>query len=200
MARYLAGPLANLIGELHKLPGIGPKSAQRLAYYLLQRPPEEVRSLVDSILEARQKIRFCDICFDLTEQNPCAICTDESRNPALLCVVEQARDVMVFERSRSFRGKYHVLQGAISPIDGVGPEKLKIQELLRRVEAEGVEEVVVATNLNAEGDVTAMYLARLLKPLGVKVTRLAQGLPVGSDLEYADEVTLSKALEGRREL
>lgn len=200
MANYYAGPLAELIGELHKLPGVGPKSAQRLAFYLLQRPAEEVNRLAKSILEAREKIRFCDTCFNLTELNPCAICTDQLRSRELLCVVEQARDVLAFERTRGFKGRYHVLQGVISPIDGIGPEKLRIKELVNRVEAEGVKEVVVATNLNAEGDVTAMYLARLLKPLGVKVTRLAQGLPVGSDLEYADEVTLGKALEGRREL
>ncbi|NPV93117.1 MAG: recombination protein RecR [Firmicutes bacterium] len=200
MSSYYTGPLANLIGELNKLPGIGPKSAQRLAFYLLQRPSEEVHRLADSILEAKERIRFCSTCYNLTEQNPCAICSDEQRNPEVVCVVEQARDVVAFERTRGFRGKYHVLQGVISPIDGIGPEKLRIKELVKRVEGEVVKEVVVATNLNAEGDVTAMYLARLLKPLGIKVTRLAQGLPVGSDLEYADEVTLGKALEGRREL
>jgi len=192
--------IANLVSELHKLPGIGPKTAQRLAFYLLQRPPEDAERLANAILEARRKIRFCSVCYSLTESDPCPICQDDTREASLLCVVEQARDVAALEKTRSFRGRYHVLQGVISPMDGMGPERLRIKELLERVEKEQVKEVILATNLTAEGEVTAMYVARLLKPLGVRVTRLAQGLPAGGDLEYADEVTLSRALEGRREV
>lgn len=200
MAFHYTETIANLIGELHKLPGIGPKTAQRLAFYLLQRPPEEVERLAKAILEAREKIRFCSVCYSLTEVDPCVICGDEERDASLLCVVEQARDVVALEKTRSFRGRYHVLQGVISPMDGMGPERLRIKELLQRIEKEQIKEVILATNLTTEGEVTAMYVARLLKPLGVRVTRLAQGLPVGGDLEYADEVTLTRALEGRREV
>lgn len=197
---YYVGPVANLINELHKLPGIGPKSAQRLAFFILQRPLEEARQLAESILEAREKIGYCSVCCNLTDRDPCAICSDEQRNSALLCVVEQPRDVAAFEKTRGYRGNYHVLQGVISPMDGVGPDKLRIRELLERIKQGKVQEVILGTNLNPEGDVTAMYIARLLKPLGIRVSRLAHGLPVGGDLEYADELTLEKSLEGRREM
>jgi recombination protein RecR len=197
---YYVGPVANLINELHKLPGIGPKSAQRLAFFILQQPLEEARQLAESILEAREKIGYCSVCCNLTDRDPCTICSDEQRNSALLCVVEQPRDVAAFEKTRGYRGKYHVLQGVISPMDGVGPDKLRIRELLERINQGKVREVILGTNLNPEGDVTAMYIARLLKPLGIRVSRLAHGLPVGGDLEYADELTLEKSLEGRREM
>ncbi len=197
---YYVGPVANLINELHKLPGIGPKSAQRLAFFILQRPLEEARQLAEAILEAREKIGYCSVCCNLTDRDPCAICSDGQRNSALLCVVEQPRDVATFEKTRGYRGKYHVLQGVISPMDGVGPDKLRIRELLERINQGKVQEVILGTNLNPEGDVTAMYIARLLKPLGIRVSRLAHGLPVGGDLEYADELTLEKSLEGRREM
>jgi len=200
MSTLVAGALARLISEFNRLPGVGPKSAQRLAYYLVQRPPEESQNLAAAILDARRLIGSCSTCFNLTDQEPCAICRDPERDSQLLCVVEQPRDVVAFERTRGFRGRYHVLQGVISPVAGIGPDSLRIKELLQRIAGEGIAEVVVATNPSTEGEVTALYLARLLKPLGVKVTRLAQGLPMGSDLEYADEITLSRALEGRREL
>lgn len=197
---YYVGPVANLIKELHKLPGIGPKSAQRLAFFILQLPVAEAQRLAEAILVAREKISYCSICGNLTDQDPCSICRDEARNPALICVVEQARDLIAIEKTRNYRGRYHVLQGALSPMDGIGPEKLRITELIDRIQNGGVQEVILGTNLNPEGDVTAMYLAKLLKPSGVRVTRLAHGLPVGGDLEYADELTLSKSLEGRREM
>jgi recombination protein RecR len=201
-----AAPLQRLIDELGKLPTIGPKTAQRLAFYMLSMNQTDAQALAEAILEAKRLIRHCSICGNITDVDPCAICTSERRNHAVICVVEDPRDIAAMERTREFSGVYHVLQGAISPLDGVGPDDLRIAELLRRVapapgEAEGtVQEVIVATNPRVEGEATALYLAHVLKPLGVRVTRIAHGLPVGGDLEYADEVTLARALEGRRDL
>ncbi len=195
---YYAEPLAKLIEELAKLPGIGPKTAQRLAFFILNRTSQESRGLAEAILAAKEKIGYCEICSNLTDVSPCPTCTDSGRDRSLICVVEQPQDVIAFEKTREFKGLYHVLHGAISPMDGIGPEELKIKELLARLD--GVAETIIATNPNVEGEATALYLARLLKPLGVKVTRIARGLPMGGDLEYADELTLLKALEGRREL
>lgn len=197
--RY-AQPIARLIDELTKLPGVGPKTAQRLAFHLLFQPLEDVRNLAEAMLDAREKVCYCSICCNLTDQDPCQICTHPNRDAALLCVVEQPRDVVAMEKTRDYKGLYHVLQGAISPMEGVGPDDIRIRELLQRLGDGRVQEVILATNPNLEGEATAMYLARLLKPLGLKVTRIARGLPVGGDLEYADEVTLAKALEGRREI
>lgn len=197
---YYAEPVARLIDELGKLPGIGPKTAQRLAFHLLNNDAGEARELAKAIVDAREKIRYCSVCSNLTEMDPCQICRDETRNRSVICVVEEPRDVVAIERTREFRGLYHVLQGAISPMEGVGPDQLKIKELLARLQDNHVQEIIAATNPNIEGEATAMYLARLIKPLGIKVTRIAHGLPVGGDLEYADEVTLSKAFEGRREI
>jgi recombination protein RecR len=195
-----AGPIARLIDEFARLPGIGPKTAQRLAFYILNEPPEAARSLARALVEAREKIRRCSGCCDLTDRDPCAICQDARRNREILCVVEQPRDVMAMEKSRGFRGLYHVLHGAISPMSGVGPGDLTVRELMERLARSSVKEVILATNPNVEGDATALYLARLIKPSGIRVTRLAHGLPVGASLEYADEITLSKALEGRQDL
>lgn len=200
MASPYAPPVQVLIDELGRLPGVGPKSAQRIAFHLLLAPADEVRRLAHAIVDAKERVRFCSRCFQLSEAELCPICSDEHRDSRLLCVVEEPRDVVAFERLGEFRGRYHVLQGAMSPLDGIGPDRLRIRELLARLEPEGVTEVILATNPNLEGDATAMYLARLLKPLGCKVTRLSSGLPVGGDLEYADELTLGRALEGRREL
>ena len=192
------GPVQDLIEEFGRLPGIGPKSAQRLAFHLLRIPAEDARRLARSIVEARDRIAWCTRCFNLAEGDLCRICSDGRREGSLLCVVEDPRDVVAIEKTGEFRGRYHVLQGAISPLEGVGPEQLRIRELLARVGPEGIEEVILATNPNIEGEATALYLVRILKPLGVRVTRIASGLPVGGDLEYADEVTLGRALEGRR--
>ncbi len=197
---YYAEPVAKLIEELGKLPGIGPKTAQRLAFHILNADPGVARALARAIVNAREKTRYCSVCSNLTDTDPCQTCRDESRNRSVICVVEEPRDIVAIERTREYRGLYHVLQGAISPMEGVGPDELKIKELLARLRDSSVQEVIVATNPNVEGEATAMYLARLIKPLGIKVTRIAHGLPVGGDLEYADEVTLSKAFEGRREL
>jgi recombination protein RecR len=197
---YLPDPLARLVDELARLPTVGPKTAQRLAFHILRMPEEEVQELAQAILDARARMRSCSICFNLTDVDPCAICTSPTRDPSVLCVVEDPRDVLAMERTREFKGRYHVLQGAISPLDGIGPEDLRIRELLQRLEGGEVREVIIATNPRVEGDATAIYLTRLIRPLGIKVTRIAHGLPVGGDIEYADEVTLAKALEGRREL
>ncbi|MBV8204509.1 MAG: recombination protein RecR [Candidatus Eremiobacteraeota bacterium] len=197
---HLAPPLSALIGELEKLPTVGPKTAARLAFYLLSASKEDAAALARAIVELKEKVRFCSRCFSLTESDPCAICNDARRDGAVICVVGEAKDVYAIERTMSFRGRYHVLGGLISPIEGIGVDKLKIQELLDRVRAEDTREIIIATNPNAEGESTALYLARLLTPLGVTVTRLAYGLPIGGDLDYADEVTLSRALEGRRAL
>jgi recombination protein RecR len=194
------GPVQTLIDELGRLPGVGPKSAQRIAFYLLKAAPEDARRLATAIVEAKERVSWCRRCFNIAEGELCAFCRDERRDARVLCVVEEPRDIVAVERTQEFRGRYHVLQGAISPIEGVGPEQLRIRELLERLGGDGVEEVILATNPNIEGEATAMYLARLLKPLGLRVTRIASGLPVGGDLEYADEVTLGRALEGRREI
>jgi recombination protein RecR len=194
------GAVQDLIDELGRLPGIGPKSAQRIAFHLLKLPREDALRLASAIVEARERVAFCRRCFNLAEGEECGICTDPRRDPTLLCVVEEARDLVAVEKTGEFRGRYHVLQGAISPIEGVGPDQLRVKELLARLDAEEVAEVILCTNPNIEGEATAMYLGRLLKPLGVRVTRIASGLPVGGDLEYADELTLGRALEGRRDV
>lgn len=193
-------PIARLIDELGRLPGIGPKTAQRLAFYILKSPRPDVLRLAEALMEARDKIRRCSICSNLTDEDPCAICSDPGRDRGLICVVEDPKDVMVMERTREYNGVYHVLGGAISPMEGVGPEDLRLKELVERVKSPGVEEVIVATNPDVEGEATAMYIARILSPFGVKVTRLARGVPVGGDLEYTDEATLAKALLGRRSI
>ncbi len=193
-------PVQRLIDELARLPGIGQKSAQRLAFHLLNIEEVDATRLADAIVEMRRDVRLCSRCFNVTADEECSICRDLRRDPAMICVVERAQDIPVLENTREFSGRYHVLGGAISPIAGVGPEQLRVAELVNRVEAESVKEVIVATNPTVEGDTTALYLARLLKPLGVTVTRLASGLPVGGDLDYADEITLGRALVGRQEL
>jgi recombination protein RecR len=194
------GPIQDLIDELSRLPGIGPKSAQRLAFWLVKAPPEEAKRLAESIVQAKERIFFCHECGNVAEGDLCRICRDEGRDRTVLCAVEEPKDVASIERAGVIKGRYHVLGGAISPLDGIGPEDLSVQGLLDRVQRDHVTEVIIATNPNLEGNATAMYVAALLKPAGVKVTRLASGLPVGGDLEYADEVTLSQALEGRREM
>jgi recombination protein RecR len=195
-----APPLARLIEELSKLPTIGPKTAQRLAFYMLSMTSQDAEALADAILEARRRIRHCSICGNITEADPCELCTDARCDHSVICVVEGARDIAAMERTREFKGVYHVLQGAISPLDGIGPDDLRIAELLKRLEDGAVREVIVATNPRVEGEATALYLSKVIRPLGIKVTRIAHGLPVGGDLEYADEITLARALEGRREL
>jgi len=197
---FYVAPVARLIEEFEKLPGIGHKSAQRLAYYVLNMPDERVKQFIDAIKEAKANTKYCSICSNLTDKDPCAICSSATRNHSVICVVEQPRDVIAMERTREYKGMYHVLHGAISPMDGTGPEDIKIKELLARLGDGNVNEVILATNPNIEGEATAMYISRILKPLGVKTTRIAHGIPVGGDLEYADEVTLAKALEGRREI
>ena len=196
----LAPPLSALISELEKLPTVGPKTAARLAFYLLSASKNDAEALSRAIIDLKEKIRFCSRCFSLTENDPCTICTDARRDASTICVVAEAKDVYAIERTMSYRGRYHVLGGLISPIEGVGVDQLKIKELLGRVRNDRTAEVIIATNPNAQGESTALYLARQLSPLGVKVTRLAYGLPIGGDLDYADEVTLSRALEGRRSL
>ncbi len=194
------GPVQTLIDELGRLPGIGPKSAQRIAYYLLKASPDDANRLARSITEAKARVSWCRQCFNIAQGELCGFCRDDRRDATVLCVVEEPRDIVAVERTHEFKGRYHVLQGAISPIEGIGPEQLRVKELLRRVGDGGVTEVILATNPNIEGEATAMYLAKLLKPLEITVTRLASGLPVGGDLEYADEVTLGRALEGRRQV
>jgi recombination protein RecR len=195
-----AGPVQDLIDELGRLPGVGPKSAQRIAFHLLKLPKADALRLADAIVEVKDKVAFCQRCFNVSESDLCSICADDRREPHVLCVVEEPKDIVAVEKTHEFRGRYHVLQGAMSPIEGIGPDQLKVKELLTRLEPEGVTEVILCTNPNIEGEATAMYLARLLKPLGVRVTRIASGLPVGGDLEYADELTLGRALEGRRDV
>ena len=199
MSRY-APTLARLIGELVRLPGIGPKSAQRLTFHLLKVPKDEAVALAQAIVDLKERVRHCAICYNMSEDERCNICGDPSRDESLLCIVEETNDLWAIEKSGSFKGRYHVLGGSLSPLDGRGPEQLTAKALLRRLETEGVKEVILATNPNVEGEATAMYLSRLLKPLAVLVTRIARGLPMGGDLEYADEITLSKAIEGRREV
>jgi recombination protein RecR len=200
MTSVYSPPVQALIDELGRLPGIGPKSAQRIAFHLLKIPADDVARLATAISDAKAKVRFCARCFNVTDDELCAFCRDDRRDQRVVCVVEESRDIVAVERTGEFHGRYHVLLGAMSPLEGVGPEQLKIRELLARIEPEGIEEVILCTNPNTEGEVTAMYLARQLRPLGLRVTRLASGLPVGGDLEYADELTLGRALEGRREL
>jgi recombination protein RecR len=193
-------PLGKLIEQLQRLPGIGAKSAQRLAFHVLKTPREEVERLADAMRDVKDHVTYCSVCGNITDTDPCYFCTDTGRNRRLICVVEEPENVAAIEKTRDFRGVYHVLMGALSPLQGVGPDDLKIKGLLGRVAEGGVEEVILATNPNVEGEATAIYLAKLLKPLGVRVTRIAMGVPVGSDLEYADEVTMMKAMEGRREV
>ena len=196
---HLPDPLIRLIEELQRLPGIGPKGAQRLAFHLLKTPRETTDRLIDAVREVKERVTYCSSCNNITAVDPCPICTGDDRDRRIICVVEEPPNVAAIEKAREFRGMYHVLMGALSPLQGIGPDDLKIKSLLARV-TDGVEEVILATNPNVEGEATAIYLARLLKPLGVKVTRIAMGVPVGSDLEYADEVTMNKAMEGRREV
>jgi recombination protein RecR len=193
-------PIARLVEELCKLPGVGQKTAQRLAFHLLKVPAEEAGSLAEAIVDAREKVTFCTRCFNFAQGDLCEYCADTRRDPTLVCVVERPQDIVAVERTGEFRGLYHVLGGAISPIDGIGPDELRIRELLERVRKDGIQEVIVATNPRVEGEATAVYLANILKSLGVRATRIASGLPVGGDLEYADEVTLGRALKGRLEL
>ena len=198
--KQYAKPLAELIKELSKLPGIGGKSAQRLAFHILALVDREAMDLEEAISEAKKNMKYCSVCGNLTDVDPCAYCSDESRDPSVICVVETPRDVSAVERIREFHGMYHVLHGAISPMDGIGPEDINLKSLILRLQDERVKEVILATNPNIEGEATAMYISRLIKPAGIKVSRIAHGIPVGGDLEYADEVTLAKALEGRKEL
>lgn len=198
MASTYTPPVQLLIDELGRLPGVGPKSAQRIAFHLLKIPADDVERLATAISDAKARVRFCERCFNVADDVLCPICRDDGRDPSIVCVVEESRDIVALEKTGEFRGRYHVLLGAMSPLEGIGPEQLKIRELVARIEPEGIEEIVLCTNPNTEGEVTAMYLARLLKPIGLTVTRIASGLPVGGDLEYADELTLGRALEGRR--
>lgn len=198
--QHLARPVARLIEEFEKLPGIGPKTAQRLTYFLLKASSEQAQGLAEAVMEVKEKIVFCSQCFNMTESDPCLICQEEERDRTIICVVEEPLDILALERTGGYNGLYHVLHGAISPVDGIGPEQLSIEPLIERLKGSPVKEVILATNPNLEGEATAMYLHRLLSPLGLRVTRLARGLPVGADLEYADEVTLTRALEGRREM
>jgi recombination protein RecR len=192
------GIVQDLIDELGRLPGVGPKSAQRIAFHLLQSDPTDVRRLAEVLVEVKEKVRFCSVCGNVAEEETCRICRDPRRDPALMCVVEEPKDVVAIERTREFKGRYHVLGGAISPIEGIGPDQLRIKELMQRLADGTVTEVIIATDPNLEGEATATYLTRFLSPLGLRVSRLASGLPVGGDLEYADEVTLGRAFEGRR--
>src|ERR687884_2326550 len=195
----LPDPLIRLIEELQRLPGIGPKGAQRLAFHLLRTPREQTERLVDAVRDVKERVTYCSICNNITDVDPCTFCTNQSRDHNVICVVEEPQNVSAIEKTREFKGVYHVLMGALSPLQGIGPDDLKIKSLLARV-SNGVSEIILATNPNVEGEATAIYLARLLKPLGVRVTRIAMGVPVGSDLEYADEVTMQRAMEGRREV
>jgi recombination protein RecR len=196
-----AGPVQDLIDELGRLPGVGPKSAQRIAFHLLKLPKDDALRLAQSIREVKEKVSWCHQCFNISEGELCGICLDQRRDATIVCVVEEPRDIVAVEKTQEFKGRYHVLQGAISPIDGIGPDQLKVRELLTRLGAEGIQELILCTNPNIEGEATALYLARLLKDVpGIRVTRIASGLPVGGDLEYADELTLGRALEGRREV
>src|SRR3989440_5467337 len=195
----LPDSLVRLIEELQRLPGIGPKGAQRLAFHILRTPREQTERLLDAVRDVKERVTYCSVCNNITDADPCAFCSAGNRDPHVICVVEEPQNVAAIEKTREFKGLYHVLQGALSPLQGVGPDDLKIKSLLSRVNG-GVTEIILATNPNVEGEATAIYLARLLKPLGVKVTRIAMGVPVGSDLEYTDEVTMHKAMEGRREV
>ncbi|MBP2645155.1 MAG: Recombination protein recR [Firmicutes bacterium] len=197
--QYIA-PLAKLIEQFRRLPGIGPKTAVRLAYHVLAMEKQQAKNFAEAIVDATEKIGYCSVCFNLTDCNPCRICSSSERDESLICVVEEPKDIVAMERTREYKGFYHVLHGSLSPLDGVGPDDLRLKELLARISEGRIAEVIMATNPDVEGEATAMYVSRLLKPLGVKVTRIGHGLPVGGELEYADEVTLSKALENRREM
>ncbi|HZZ64612.1 MAG TPA: recombination mediator RecR [Candidatus Baltobacteraceae bacterium] len=196
----LAGPVQTLINEFSKLPTVGPKTAARLVFYLLNRPRNEAQALAEAIIAVKDRVRLCSICYSITEDEPCAICSDERRDHSTICVVAEAKDIFALERTSAYKGRYHVLGGLISPMDGIGPAQLHVKELIERIAAESPSEIIIATNPNAEGEATALYLSRLITPVGVAVTRLAYGLPIGGDLDYADEVTLAKAIEGRRAL
>jgi len=197
---YYAAPIAKLIEAFSKLPGIGSKTAQRLAFYLLDMPQKEAEELAYAIINAKRNVKYCEVCSNITDSDRCNICSDVHRDNSIICVVEDPRDVVAMEKTREYKGLYHVLHGAISPMDGIGPDDIRIKELLSRLGDGNVKEVILATNPNIEGEATAMYISKLIKPLGIKATRIAHGVPVGGDLEYADEVTLMKALEGRREI
>lgn len=197
---YYAAPVAKLIEELSKLPGVGQKTAQRLAFHILDAPPQQAENLARSIVFARRNIKHCSVCCNMTDTDPCRICASEKRDKSVICVMENPRDVVAMEKTREYKGLYHVLHGAISPMEDIGPEDIRIKELLLRLQDDTVKEVILATNPTIEGEATAMYISRIIKPLGIKTTRIAHGIPVGGDLEYADEVTLVKAMEGRREL
>ncbi len=202
MAEGMAGapePIARLIEAFHKLPGIGPKSAQRLAYHILRTSEQDASALAIAIQDVKQRIVLCSVCMNITESDPCALCGDDRRDPTIICVVEQPLDILAVERTGAFRGRYHVLHGVLNPMDGIGPEDLRVRELLARVQSGEVKEVIMATNSSLEGEATSMYVQRLLSPLGVRVTRLARGMPTGADLEYTDDLTLSRALEGRQD-
>ena len=194
------GIVENLITQLSKLPGIGRKTAQRLAFFILTMPSEEARGIATAIVDIKDRARFCSVCFNITDTDPCGICSDPSRDKKRICVVEEPSNILAVERTRSFNGTYHVLLGALSPLDGITPDRLKINELARRIQSEGTSEVILATNPNTKGEMTAQYITELLKPSNIRITRIAYGLPIGSDIEFADEVTLTKALEGRREM
>ena len=193
-------PLARLIEQFQKLPGIGPKSAQRMAFHLLKMPLDEVRQFSTAIIDAKEKIKYCKKCFNMSSQDPCEICQDTGRDNNTICVISEAKDLIALEKTKEYKGSYHVLQGLISPLDGIGPEDLRVRELIERASSETIQEIILALNPSIEGEATSLYLSRLLKPMGIKVSRIAFGLPVGGDLEYADEVTLARALEGRREM
>jgi recombination protein RecR len=195
-----AGPIARLVAELSKLPGVGEKTAARLAFHILRGPAENAQALAQAIVDLRAKIRFCSTCWDFTEQDPCVVCKDQRRDSSLLCVVAHPQDVIAIERTGGFRGRYHVLHGVLSPLDGIGPDDLRISELVRRCGEGQVREVIVATNPSVEGETTAIYLAKLIRPLGMRVSRIATGVPIGGELEYADRLTLARALDGRRDL
>jgi recombination protein RecR len=197
---YFTPPLARLIEEFQRFPGVGPKSAQRMAFYVLNMPAQDVKRLAESIVEAKEKVKHCSRCFHLSANDPCEICSNEKRDGSILCVVADSRDVIALEKTREYKGYYHVLNGLISPLEGRGPEQLKVRELIHRSHQESVKEVILAINPTIEGDATVLYISSLLKPLEIKTTRIAFGLPMGSDLEYADEITLTRALEGRREV
>ena len=197
---YYALPIANLIEELSKLPGIGRKTAQRLAFYILEMEPMEAEKLANSITTAKEKVKYCSVCCNLTDVDPCYICSNKKRDDSIICVVEGPKDVIAMERTREYTGLYHVLHGVISPMENIGPDSIRIKELLKRIQDGDVKEVILATNPTVEGEATAMYISKLLKPMGIKTTRIAHGIPVGGDLEYFDEVTLSKAMENRREI
>jgi recombination protein RecR len=200
MSQQYTESVGRLINELTKLPGIGEKSAQRLTFFLLKAADSDVKNLAKALIDVKEHVRYCSVCGNITEQDPCVICSDDRRQRQLICVVEEPNDLYAIERTREYSGLYHVLMGTLSPLEGVGPEDIRIQELLLRLQQEPCEEVIIATNPNVEGEATAMYLAKLLKPLGLRVSRIAHGIPVGGDLEYADEITMTRALEGRREL